>query len=249
MNGIIFLTISAILLTLSSVGAQEIITDRPDFTESAVVVQSRIVQIESGVQFTDFNSVEEFSYPNALARIGLGYNLEIRLGFSGWSSITVGDASSTYLNDLLFEVKYQITGENAEIPMAVLLVSTLPTGDDEVSVGSTESGLKFASAYDFTDQFGLSVNLGAISIEVAEEREILSLFSVSLGLGLSDRLGAFLETFAEIPHNDVWQPVVDGGFTYLLNPTTQLDLYMGKGLNDYAADLIVGGGFSILFGY
>jgi hypothetical protein len=37
-----------------------------------------------------------------------------------------------------------------------------------------------------------------------------------LGIGISDRLGAFLEGYAEIPQNEAWQPVIDSGITFLL---------------------------------
>ena len=52
-----------------------------------------------------------------------------------------------------------------------------------------------------------------------------------------------------MPHNEAWQPVLDGGFTFLLSDEAQLDLYAGKGLNDYTPDFIFGAGFSIRFGY
>jgi len=133
--------------------------------------------------------------------------------------------------------------------MAVMFVSTLPTGDDEVSVESTEFGLKFAVAYNLNDRLGLGVNIGAVSVEVVDERELLSVASLSLGIGISDNLGAYVETFAEIPQNASWQPAANGGFTYLVSPETQLDAYVGTGLNDYSPDLFAGLGFTFRFGY
>ncbi len=243
----IFVILVLILCVSSTVSAQKIITDRPDFTESAFVVQAGIVQFESGVQYSDFKTLEELSFPITLARIGLGHNLEVRLGFSGWTNVTVNDESNSFLSDMIVEAKYQITGENAVMPMAILLVSTLPTGEDEVSVGAAKVGIKFATAYDINDRMGLGINLGAISVDAENERKIQVLTSFSLGIGLNDRLGAFVEVFAEMPQSEVWQPVLDGGFTFLLTPDAQLDLYIGKGLNDYTADLIIGAGFSFRF--
>ena len=249
MNRFKLIVLFLILLIISTLGAQEMITDRPDYTESAVVVPAKMIQVESGVGYTDFNSAEELSFPNTLTRIGLGHNLEIRLGFPGWSNIKVNDKSKAYLNDLLFEAKYQVTKDNAVIPMAVMFVSTLPTGDDEVSVENAEFGLKFAVAYNLNNRLGLGVNFGAISTEVADERELLSVASLSLGIGINDRFGAFIETFAEMPQNASWQPAADGGFTFLLSPEAQLDAYVGAGLNDYAPDLFAGVGFTFRFGH
>jgi len=243
-----FVVIIGLLMTTFLMG-QDMITDRPDFTESAVVVPAKMVQIESGVGYSKFGDVKEFSFPNALARIGLGHNFEVRLGFPGWLNIDVNDKSEMYLNDLLFEAKYQLTKADAEIPMALMFVATLPTGDDEVSAESAEFGFKFAIARDLNDRLSLGVNVGAISVEVADERELLSLASVSLGIGINEKVGAFVETFAEMPKEATWQPSVDGGFTYLFTPEAQLDAYVGIGLNDYASDMFAGLGFTIRFGY
>ena len=244
-----FLIILLCAFGLSSLHAQELVTDRPDFTESALAIPARMIQIESGAEFVRFNSLEEWTYPNALARIGVGYNLELRLGFSGWNTISSGNQSNTYLNDILLEAKYQFTKEDALVPFAILVVSTLPTGAEEVSVGKTEAGLVLSASYGISDQFDIGLNLGAISAESKNERVINSVVSLALGIGLNEKLGAYVEIFAEIPQNETWQPVLDGGLTYLVHPTAQLDFYVGKGLNKYAPDLIVGTGFSFRFNY
>ncbi len=247
MNRICFFIVIILIMDLSSAFSQELVTDRPDFTESALVVSVGTVQIEAGAEYTDMNPVTDFSYPAFLARAGLGNRFEIRFGFGGWSKITMDDKSQTYLNDLVLEAKYQLTKSSATIPMALMFVSTLPTGDKEVSVGTAETGLKYAFSYDLNESLGLGANLGVISVDAGDERQLLSLASVALGVGLSEKLGVFLETFAEIPPNRSWQPVFDGGFTYLLTPLLQADFYIGKGLNDYAAELIIGGGVSYRF--
>ncbi|KAA3620075.1 MAG: transporter [Calditrichaeota bacterium] len=243
------ISIILFLLTLPNLFAQGMITDRPDFTESAVAISAKSIQIESGVLFSNSDPVSEFTYPTALARVGLGHNMEVRIGFNGWSKISLNDASETYLNDLLLEAKYQLMADDADIPAAILLVANLPTGDDEVSVEAAEIGLKLATGFDINNNLSLGINLGAISVEIASEREISSLASFSLGIGVHDKLGVFIETYAEMPQNASWQPVLDGGFTWLLSPAVQLDFYVGKGLNDHAADFLIGGGASFLLNY
>jgi len=235
--------------SFSGIYAQDLVTDRPDFTESALSIPARMIQIESGVEYAGFNSVDEWTYPNALARIGVGHHLEIRLGFSGWNTISSANQSDTYLNDILLEAKYQFTADDALVPFAILLVSTLPTGADEISVGKAEAGLVLAASYGINDQFDVGVNLGAVSAENQDERVFNGLASLAVGIGLTEKLGAFIEMFAEIPQGENWQPVLDGGVTYLVSPTAQLDFYVGKGLNDYTPELILGAGFSFRFGY
>ena len=52
--------------------AQDLVTDRPDFTESALSIKAKMVQIESGVGYSEINKLEALTFPNALARIGVG---------------------------------------------------------------------------------------------------------------------------------------------------------------------------------
>jgi hypothetical protein len=245
----LFITLMTLFTVVSNGLTQELVTDRPDFTESAVVVPARMIQVESGVEAVDLGFLEELSYPNALARIGVGHNLELRVGVSGWTRISTDDRTETYLNDVLLEAKYQFTDANARIPVALLLVSTLPTGDDEVSVGEAEVGVKLASAADLNHRLSIGVNANLISTTSGKDRELLSQASVALGIGITDRLGGFAEVYTDIPPNDPWQPVVDGGVTVLLTPLLQLDLYAGAGLNDHAPELILGGGLSFRIGY
>ncbi|MBU1101539.1 MAG: transporter [Bacteroidetes bacterium] len=240
-----------VLIVIASVNlfGQTFVTDRPDYTESALVIVPGMVQLEMGVGYSEMGDLSVTAYPNLLARIGVVKNLEVRVGFPGWITPKVGDNSETYLNDLLFEAKYQISKKRASVPMAILLIMTLPSGDDEVSSGSPNIGAKFAASFDLNNQFSVGANVGAVSVEANDEREILVLGSVNLGMSISNKLGAFVEVFAEAPGNKAWAPMIDGGFTFLITPTNQLDFYAGTGLNDYGPDFIIGGGFSTRFGW
>jgi hypothetical protein len=228
---------------------QSIVTDRPDFTESTTVVSFRKIQIESGCEYAAFTSLKELSFPNTLVRIGLGRQLEARLGFSGWTKDKMDSHSSTYLNDMALEAKYHITGKEAKVPLAIVLVSTLPTGDKQVRVEAPEFGLKFAGAKDLSANMSLSSNLGAISVDVNGKRKWHYLSSLSMGINISDRLGSFVEMYAEFPPEQTWQPALDCGLTYLLHRNAQIDFYIGKGLYDGTANVIIGSGFSFRFDY
>ncbi len=244
-----FLALLFFLISTHNLFSQELITDRPDFTESANAVPWRTVQVETGIEYGTFNSTSTLSYPIVLTRFGLGKQLEVRFGFSGWHQVSVNNQSETFLNDVLIESKYQLTAETANIPMAILLVSTLPTGDEEVSAGDAEIGLKYACSYDINESLSVGANIGAITALRDSDNEMVSLASIAMGMGITKKTSAFLEVFAEIPEQTAWEPVVDGGLTYLITPLAQADVYVGKGLNKHADNWIVGLGFSFQFNY
>ncbi len=128
--------------------------------------------------------------------------------------------------------------------MAILLISKLPAGSEEISIDNPEYGFKLAISHPINDYFTLSSNSGAISVESKDQRELLYLFSLSMGFSITNNAGWFLEFFSLMPNKHKWQPSIDTGFTYLLGNDLQLDLFAGFGMNDYASDLFAGLGIS-----
>jgi hypothetical protein len=62
----------------------ELVTDRPDFTESSFAIAKGWFQLESGLSFEgDGPDARAFTAPAALVRIGLGFNTELRLAGDG----------------------------------------------------------------------------------------------------------------------------------------------------------------------
>jgi hypothetical protein len=150
--------------------------------------------------------------------------------------------------------KYQLWLEQADcfIPEAALLTHlSLPTGDDTFSTHRADPSFRFLFSHTLTDTLSLSYNFGAAweSQEGLDgDRDTLSVFqyTVSLGKGVTDKLGLFVELFGDIPMNAEGTPenLVDGGITYLLADNFQVDFSMGFGLSEAADDLFFGAGVS-----
>ncbi|AFN75271.1 hypothetical protein MROS_2039 [Melioribacter roseus P3M-2] len=241
MKFLLYTTLSLGILFFTTINGQTIVTDRPDFTESAVTIPSGTVQFEGGVSFDNNNDMNNFTFPALLTRVSLHKSFEVRLGFTGWTYSE--EESKTLMNDLILEAKYQLS-INPEFPLAILLVSKLPTGSEEISIENPEYGLKLAASHPVADYLSVSSNVGAISIEPNSQRELLYLFSLSMGFTIAERTGWFVEFFTMMPEKRQWQPSIDTGLTYLIGDNFQLDLYAGFGLNNYASDLFGGLGLS-----
>ena len=61
----------------------DMVTDRPDQTESAAVVPRGLLQVETGYLFARDGDVDGYAGPGTLFRIGLGGRLELRIGHVG----------------------------------------------------------------------------------------------------------------------------------------------------------------------
>jgi hypothetical protein len=243
------------------VSAAELVTDRPDRTESSVVVPAGTVQLEAGWARTEDREAGAEAVltevPATLVRIGMHPRWELRIGWAGLVSEVVRTAGASRsevdgTGDGELGAKIHLLPEAGWRPeMALLVATTLPIGDDKLSGDAFDPSLRLSCAHTLSDRVGLGYNLGiAWSTEgVAPERHRLSdlLYTVAVGFELSERWGAFTELFGEVAGSGATSPrhSVDGGVTYLLRPRVQLDLAAGLGLSEAAADWFVGAGLSI----
>ncbi|HLE82947.1 MAG TPA: transporter [Thermoanaerobaculia bacterium] len=241
----------------------ELVTDRPDQTESAAVVPPGYVQVETGVLFSRDEAggeeTETVEGPGTLVRIGLGSRTELRLGWDGWVreerelAGARGGSRADGPADAEVGAKMKLRDEAGRLAEAALLVGvSLPIGDDELTSDRLDPSLLLALAHTLSERLSLGYNAGVVwSSEVGDQgvRETYShlVYTGALGVGLTDRLGAFAELFGEEPLDAPGGSVVsaDGGFTWLLRPKLQLDAYAGAGLTEEAPDWFAGAGLSL----
>ncbi len=240
-------------------GGQDLVTDRPDQTESSVTVARGQWQIETGWTVagdeTDGVEVDVQELPGTLVRVGLAKNWELRLGWTGWVREEVGSGAFSEVSegtgDGELGAKVFLAEEKGGAPEIALLFGTsVPIGEDGMSSERFDPSFRFSFAHTLSDRLSLGYNLGMEwETSVGDgERHTLSrgIYTVALGIALSDRLGAFVELYGDVAASDSGSPAhaFDGGFTWLLTDTLQLDVAAGVGLSDAADDWFVGLGVS-----
>lgn len=243
--------------------APELVTDRPDQTESPAVVPAGFVQVESGFTLTvDEEGIFEtrvLEGPGTLVRVGLGHRTELRVGWAGWIEEEVeaddarfGTRTTDGVGDGELGAKVRLREEVGAIPETALLVGvSIPAGDDELSSDRFDPAVRLSFAHTLTERLGLGYNLGMEWSSEPGERGVREthsrlVYTVALGAPVSERLGAFVEVFGAEPVDAPGGSEVslDGGFTYLLRPNLQLDLFAGAGLNEGTPDWLAGAGVS-----
>ena len=232
----------------------ELITDRPDQTESAAVVPIKSLQIETGFivenNETSSFSQKSFAYNTSLLRYGLLNNVELRLGLE-----FLGDRednkntdirnSISGLSPLSVGFKIKIMDEKGCSPeIAFLGGMNLPfMADDNYKPSYSSANMRFAFAHTLSDRFSLGYNIGAEWD--GETANPAYFYSVALGVGITNNLGMFVESYGLLPEVGVGENLIDVGFTYLLAPNIQFDISGGLGINDEAIDNFVSVGLSI----
>lgn len=237
----------------------DLVTDRPDQTESAVVVPRGVVQLElGGAHAFDGSGADAatrlVNLGSALLRIGVAPPLELRIGFAGWHRAAPEGAPALHgFGDLDVGAKL-VVAEGAGLSPAVALIGslTIPTGHEAFRASGPDPSFRAALAHELPGDIGLGYNLGALwttETDLAGRESLRTdlLYTLTLGRGLTDRLGGFVEGFGLLGVGDgrpSWH-ALDAGFTFALRANLQLDTSAGVGLSDAAEDWFVGAGLSL----
>lgn len=239
----------------------ELITDRPDQTESTETVAPGFVQIELGSTYRredgDGARIESISVPETLARIGIAERFELRVGWDGLifaqleaPGLDLDDEGS---GDASLGFKVELRGGAGGGPAIALLAETsLPVGDDGFTSDEYDPSVRLSVAHDLSERLSLGWNVGAALATEDDGRGgettlATAFYTLALGISLSERTGAFIEVFGDLPISAPGGPAnsLDGGFTWLLRPNLQLDAAAGIGLSDAAEDFFAGLGVTV----
>jgi hypothetical protein len=232
-----------------SVDVPEIVTDRPDFTESGEIIPFGWLQIESGVSLEGDAVTRAFTAPSALLRFGLGLRTEFRFGAEGLVSESVGNFRQNGGSDLELGAKIRLLdADRAGIDLAVLPMVSLPTGTDHFTSGGVDPTLKITWARDLPSGFGLTGNFNLSSLTEDGQRFHQRAISVSLGHDLFMGWGGYAEAygFSKMSATEGAGITVNGGVSRLLGRRMQIDIEAGRGVTAAAPDWFVGCGFAVI---
>jgi hypothetical protein len=250
----LFLVSSLVVLSQNDTeDVPDIITDRPDQTESAAVVPFNMLQIETGFVYekdeTDLAEYTNTAFNSTLLRYGLFKSTELRIGMeyleetvnfkpSGPKSLVNG------FSPLYTGLKIKITEEEGWIPEMALLGSlTWPaTANKDLKPSYVAPALRMAFAHTLSENLSLGYNLGAEWN--GEMPNAGYYYSVALGIGLTSQLGAFVESYGTMYEEFKPEHKADAGLTWMLNKNFQLDVSGGIGLSDISPDYFVSFGLS-----
>ncbi len=247
--------------------SEPLVTDRPDFTESPETVPRGRVQLESGVTFTydhePPSQSSSYAAPELLFRVGIVDAFELRIGWEGYtwlqerlpeqsqSGRTVyRDQWSQGASDLYLGVKWKMLEQAGLRPhLSVIPAITVPSGTIGFGSRDVDPEVKLAWSYDLSESMALSGNINAVVPSDDEGHFFQAGASVSLGIGLTDDVGCYLEYFGFYPNTRETDCAhsVNAGLTWQITEDFQLDWRAGFGLNEEADDFFTGAGFGIRF--
>lgn len=210
-----------------------LITDRPDFTESAQTVPKGMVQVEAGMTLERSGRERAITIGETLIRVAAGDKVEVRIGIPSYLRVSDGFSRESGLNDAFLGAKF-VLSEREKFPLALLVGTTLPTGSHRVAARKFSPEAVLATEIGLSKKTGLAFNTGVARPDDGAGRYNQFFGSVSLGVDVSEKIGAYLEAYAfnRTERDGQSQKFINGGFTYLMNPNLQLDARIGKGMGN-----------------
>ena len=236
MRNLLFIIVASFLASFQVVSGQSLVTDRPDFTESAIVVPEGTVQIESGVTITSSSSVRETTAPELLVRWGFSQRLELRVQSP---DVTVANGSSG-VGDPSIGLKIEFDPVRTW-SIAAIAVTSVPLG--ETGFGSKR--------FEPLAIVAIGSEIGPVSLGTQVEGTWVggsesALFGGTfvLGTSLQDGIGTFIEAALSQEAAGPAALILHSGVTLAVARLVQLDIHFGTGLTDTAPDVLVGLGLS-----
>ncbi|MDA3930424.1 MAG: hypothetical protein PF541_15860 [Prolixibacteraceae bacterium] len=199
-------------------------------TESAYVIPKGHLQFETGFDYSkESENATSKSYNSSLFRFGLTNNTELRFGFEfvkETEDILDSEKNST---PLYFGSKIHLLEKKnklAQIALIVVYVVNIQKVGIRTIVDFTPNVI-FTFENDLTDNISIGYNLGIDYSSIA--KEIMGIVSASVGVGLGEKSGFYLEG-AYFPAPNTNDAQFNFGLTHQIIQAFQLDVYRGLGL-------------------
>lgn len=245
---------------------RELSTDRPDQTESPRTVDAGHFQLEMDWVNAVFDresrggndlQTEGWALAPLNLKVGLLNNVDLQLLLDPYVRVRVRDRASRTLDsasgvgDLQTRLKVNLLGnDQGRLAVAIMPFIKWPLPESDVRNGETEGGVIVPFGLDL----GRSWALGAMTeldfvADGTGDHDIEFVNSITLGRGLTERLGMYAEFFTVTGNAPGfrWQGQADVGWTYTLQENVQLDWGCNFGVTSSAPDYNPFIGMSVRF--
>ena len=211
------------LIFQSSTIYSQLTTDRPSQTDSPLVIETGYIQIETGV------SVDEIqSKINSLFRIGILNGVELRINSNYIINDEISFQKKSSFGDFELGSKFTILDKDQiNTKVSFLTYLSIPTAPEVFSFNNYGFLNKLLVSHNLTSDSEIGYNIGYNKFINYDGKYI---YSVVYGKTLQS-FSIFFELFGD-SNSDTFNSNFNSGLTYLIDNDKQIDLSIGKGLNN-----------------
>jgi hypothetical protein len=220
-----------------------IATDRPDVTNSSLVVPEGSFQSENGINFSQRDGGHALDGTNSRLRLGVAPCMEILVDLPNYVTAVNGRLNSGF-GDVTPAVKWQVSPAPGKLDLSVTLGAGLPTGAKSIAGRGVQPYVQLPWSLDLGSGWGIS---GMFTNFMTPDDPINKLSTEStfvLEREFAERAFLFIEYVGDYYIHGGPSHLFNSGGGYRITSTQQIDFHIGVGLNDNAPAYVFGVGYS-----
>jgi hypothetical protein len=226
--------------------AQPIETDRPDTTNSSIVVPAGSLQSENGTDVSSQSGARGLAGPESRLRFGVAPCLEVLVDLPSYFAVTGGrnPAMSSGFGDVAPAIKWQISPDPGNLDLSVTLGAALPTGKAALTGPGVQPYLQFPWSKELGGGLSLTGMLTFFTHPADPQNKLTTESTLALDKELTDSVEAFVEYVGDFSAQGAPRQIANSGLLWRVTKTQQLDMHVGFGLNNNSPRYVVGLGYS-----
>ena len=223
--------------------SEPIETDRPDTTNSSVVVPVGSLQNENGINVSRRNGADVFDGTNSRWRLGIMPCFEVLIDLPNYVGTFRGDGASGFGN-VAPAFKWQISPIPGKVDLSMTVGAGLPTGALAIAGPGVQPYLQFPWSVELGNGWaftGMVTNF-FIPDDPVNKYSNESTFVIEKSFGEHSFL--FVEYVGEFPLHGGTGALINSGGGYRITHNQQIDFHVAVGLNRNSPNYIFGLGYS-----
>ena len=226
----------------------DIVTDRPDITESSIVVPRANLQFENGWTWTRDQGTETIDASETLVRLGISSRTEFRLVAPNYLEQGSGGVAPSGFGDAAVGFKQQLGPLPGDLGLSVIVGLSLPTGSARASSHGFDPFIKFPWSKGLKRGWSIGGMQSFFSSTQERARNFTWEPTFYVEKELVKQLAAFAEYAADLPTLGHLRQVAHFGTTYRITAGQQFDFHFGFGLSRAAPAHFFALGYSFRVG-
>ena len=224
----------------------DIATDRPDVTNSSVVVPAGSLQIENGINFSARDGSRFLDGPNTRLRGGIADCLEFLVDVPTYFA-NVGGHGNSGLSDVAPALKWQISPVPGKADLSAVFGLALPSGSARIVGPGAQPYLQLPWSWELHSGWGLSGMFTEFFRPSDPANKLITEATFVIEKRVTEKASLFVEYVGDYPQNGGSAQLLNWGGLYHLTSNQQVDFHVALGLNHNTSSYIVGVGYSIRF--
>jgi hypothetical protein len=221
-----------------------IATDRPQITNSSVVVPCGSLQFENGFGETSNGGRHGYDLPETSIRLGVANKTELRLAVPDYFyNDDTGSAFANGFGDLVLGFKQQL-GPAHGFDVSLIPSLSMLSGATAISSHGYDAALQLPWSRSLSKNWTAAGQFAVMWPTVSGRHNTTGQASVYFDRQLTAPWDAYVEYSGAFPQRGGPQHAIDFGTAYKPTPHQQLDLHCNFGLSAATLDHSIGFGYS-----